>query len=569
MNNWEEKYQKLVSSGFSDAAIDVVLAEQNKKWEEKAKKAEKHLIELHNVDMAKTNVSARENIRKDKTQTQKRLEEIKEKIEYNKEHIEDRRRVLKDNCKKIANVLEFRKRLETEKEDILKQILEIQSNKKVLTEKKKIDVKKAKLEAKVAELKTKAEEIKGKIETETDPKKKVQLHRELTVTNNELNKNDNELLRTNMYLKSKSEEFAKIEKDNAEKSKEERRLKNRFQQISNIIAKCDFACSNLMDGKTFDDISLSLDNWKNQKFTYKKVDKEQDKGQGQGKPKTDSEGKPPKGDKGGNELTDEEKERQEKINKVKEDIERLKKDQEKYKKPIAVEKKGIMKWPLIGRLATKIIESRKNKEAKKELENYEGYIAKKEKELKELEKAQAAAKKNTGLITEKTTSEELSKMPVEELAKISASEFNKMQADELFKFTGSDKYKEVMKYKQEKAAEAAGSKPKEEPKHEPETKESGRESFQRKLRQMSSYQNEVNKMGSDYLRQVAEKGQEGQYQIDKKIYEKIKQSKINRKNRQLRKEGKDEIGADAAMKRQDEKFKGNYSERSGDRDMER
>lgn len=244
MSKWEDKYNEFKSN------IDNMIQEQSSKMDELRRKQAEIGKDTESKDY------------KDLKAELKQANAEKKKLEQ-----------LKPNLGKISNVIEFRETLK-EQLDELKKEVEFRKEMGEATKKKE------ELETEISNYQERHEKIakelrSGKLsdsEKEKLEKEKTEISEKMSKAQEEWDKQDG-ILRDGLDRKGDLSNLAQEEID------------NKLKETQTKISKCNLVAKNLLEGKSWDDIGLKLDNWKDRTFTNK-GEKISDKD----KPKTEPEG---------------------------------------------------------------------------------------------------------------------------------------------------------------------------------------------------------------------------------------------------------------------------------------
>lgn len=163
---------------------------------------------------------------------------------------------IKNNTSKIDNILEFKTKLEQEKNEIEKEIA-----------KRKNEIK---LDDKINEL---------NIQLQNLLVEKQALQQSLSNPNlkdEEKQKIESRIAKIDLDISSNQSEFSKAQQALTNSEKIENRFKedisdleNKKMEICSKISKCNMIVNNLIQGKNWNYIEMKLDNWKDRKFTSK------------------------------------------------------------------------------------------------------------------------------------------------------------------------------------------------------------------------------------------------------------------------------------------------------------
>lgn len=232
MGRWEDKYNKLMPN------IDRMISEQTSK----ANEARRKQAELG------TNV--------DSTEYKEAKAELKEAL-AEKARLEQ----IKPNLDKVRNIIEFRKQVEERVGEYYK-VKDIYD---------KMDSNKKSLEEQQEKYKKATEEVKKLTEKlqsgEIQPEEKSKINAEISKMANQ----KEESLSTMLNLKQENNSFDEQLKGlkYGELNKEE--IDEQIQKLGATVVKCDLACSNLMKGKSVEDIQYDPTK---HKYTRPKAKKE-------------------------------------------------------------------------------------------------------------------------------------------------------------------------------------------------------------------------------------------------------------------------------------------------------
>lgn len=192
-----------------------------------------------------------------------RYEELTAKIEAktcSKEELKEHKKmeITKGNVPKVKNILELRKKLQEESYSTDEQIARIKN-------KTKTKEQMASLEKEMEELKLEAQLIDSKLKNKDlseEERKELEDSKQKNISKRE--ENDQKFMRNQTIM---SNLISKDDEKSSDSSVEE--LKAKKISLSTQISKCNMACNNLMQGKSWAAVEVKLDNWK-ERYTGKK-----------------------------------------------------------------------------------------------------------------------------------------------------------------------------------------------------------------------------------------------------------------------------------------------------------
>ena len=195
----------------------------------------------------------------------KRYEELKEKEEnrtITKEELSELKKLdaIKNNLSKVKNIKEFKESLEKNSQKLSSEL-----TKRIKA--KNLENEREKLEEEMNSLNTEFDKIVEKLKDKDLPET------ERTKLEAEKQANENKRQQNNSKFIKNQEEMKKFIPQNGENVMREsiEELNDLKMNLAQKISKCNMACSNLMQGKSWNAIEVKLDNW-DKKYTGSKED---------------------------------------------------------------------------------------------------------------------------------------------------------------------------------------------------------------------------------------------------------------------------------------------------------